>query len=199
MRVVLWTLPVLAALSTSAAHAQNAAGAPAAGQADARRAETPEEIVVRGRRLEDLRFEVEKARVRAYDVFNELNSTDDFDIRCNAETRTGTRMGRQVCVAQFESRISSRASKDYMAAIRDHCGGQLTQDCIFDTNIAGFGKAAAQAVEGEAPRQRALLNQEIHRLARTDLRFGQAILDFYDASMRYQEERERPRTRRRER
>jgi hypothetical protein len=29
--------------------------------------------------------------------------------------------------------------------------------------------------------KRDLLNQEIQRLAREDLRFGQAILDFYDA------------------
>jgi hypothetical protein len=195
MRVVLWMLLVLAALSMRATHAQGAGATPS----DAQRSEAPEEIVVRGRRLEEFRLEVEKLRVRAYDIFNEINSSDDFDVHCAAEQRTGTRRRRQVCAAQFEIRISSRAGKDYVAAIRDRCQGQLTQDCIFDPNTAGFGLAAAKAVEGEAPRHRELLNQEIQRLARTDLEFGQAILDFYDANLKYEEERKRPRERGRER
>ena len=137
--------------------------------------------------------------MRAYDIFNEINSSDDFDVHGVTEQRTGTRRGRQVCAAQFEVRISSRAAKDYMAAIKDACNGQLTQDCMFDPNMAGRGLAAAKAVEGEAPRHRDQLNQEIQRLARTDLRFGQAILDFYDANLKYEEERKGPRERRKER
>jgi hypothetical protein len=160
--------------------------------------ERPEEIVVRGKRLADFRVEVEKARVRAYDVFNEINSTDDFDVSCNVEQRTGTRLGRQVCVARFEGRVSRRAAQDYMAAIRDRCQGQLSADCMFDPNIAGAGTLAAKGVEGELPRQRALMSEEIYRLARTDLRFGQAILDFYEASQRYEEERNGSRERKRE-
>jgi hypothetical protein len=205
MRVVLWILPVLTSLSGGAAHPQSAGATPSSqGSAaavvdDRRSADAPEEIVVRGRRLEEFRLEVEKLRVRAYDIFNEINSTDDFDIRCESETRTGTRLERQVCVARFENRISSRASKDYMAAIKTNCLGGLTQDCIFDPAVAGHGIVAAKGVEGEAPHQRALLNQELHRLARTDLRLGQAILDFYDASLEYEEERKRPRERRRAR
>jgi hypothetical protein len=205
VRVVLCTLPVLTALSTSLACAQSAATPTrpeyptAIGGTDARSLEAPEEIVVRGRRLEEFRLEVEKLRVRAYDIFNEINSSDDFDVHCATQQRTGTRRGRLVCAAQFEVRISSRAAKDYMAAIKDACGGQLAQDCMFDPNMAGRGLAAAKAVEGEAPRHRHQLNQEIQRLARTNLELGQAILDFYDANSKYEEERKRPRERRRER
>jgi hypothetical protein len=198
MRVVLWTLVSLTALTAAEACAQNAAAAtPAA--VGARPTETSDEIIVRGRRLADFRVEVEKARIRAYDIFNEINSSDDFDVSCNLEQRTGTRLGRQACVARFEGRISSRAARDYISGIRVACQGQFTQDCMFDPNIAGYGLVAAKAVEGEAPRQRDLFDEEIHRLARTDLRFGQAILDFYDASVRYEEERKRPRERARER
>jgi hypothetical protein len=193
---------MLAALAAGAG--QSAAPALAenpaiAGGTNVRSLEAPEEIVVRGRRLEEFRLEVEKLRVRAYDIFNEINSSDDFDVRCVTEQRTGTRRGRQVCAAQFEVRISSRAAKDYMAAMKDACNGQMTQDCMFDPNMAGHGLTAAKAVEGEAPRHRDQLNQEIQRLARTDLRFGQAILDFYEANLKYQDERKRPRERRRER
>jgi hypothetical protein len=68
---------------------------------------------------------------------------------------------------------------------------------MFDPSKGGAGLVAARSIEGEAPRQRALLNEEIQRLARTDLRLGQAILDFYEASHKYEEERKRPRGRRR--
>jgi hypothetical protein len=161
--------------------------------------ETPDEVIVRARRLAEFRVEVQLARERAYAIFNEINSTDDFDITCELGPRTGTRVGRQVCAARFEGRISSRAAKDYLATMRWLCGGELglTQDCIFGPQ-SGQGMAAARAAESEAPIQRDRLEQEIHRLARTDLRFGQAILDFYDASVRYEEERKRSRARTRD-
>jgi hypothetical protein len=196
MRVVTLMLLSIAVFDSGVALAQGA-GRDAVG--DARSTERPEEIIVRGKRLAEFRVEVELARERAYAIFNEINSTDDFDVSCNDEMRTGTRVGRQICAARFEGRLSRRAAQDYLFAIRDQCGGQLQAECMFDPNRAGYGLAAAKAVEGEAPRQRALLNEEIHRLARTDLEFGQAILDFYDASVKYEEERKRPRERTRDR
>ena len=41
-----------------------------------------EELVVRGRRLSDFRSALEIARVRVYDLFNDLNSDDAFDVHC---------------------------------------------------------------------------------------------------------------------
>jgi hypothetical protein len=138
--------------------------------------------------------------VRAYGIFNEINSTDDFDVTCNLEESTGTRLSRQVCAPRFEGRISSRAAKDYLATMRWVCNGDggLTKDRIF-SQASGAGIAAARAAESEAPTQRDRMTEEINRLARTDLRFGQAILDLYDASLKYDEERKRPRERTRER
>jgi hypothetical protein len=156
--------------------------------------ETPEEVIVRGRRLADFRVEVELARERAYDIFNEINGDDDFDVHCVLEERTGTRMRGQVCRAQFEGRISSRAAKEYMSALKWVCPLGVTQDCIFSEASSG-AISRAQGVEGEALNKRKELNQKIVRLANEDPRFGQAILDFYDASLRYEEERERPRER----
>jgi hypothetical protein len=159
--------------------------------------ETPEEVIVRGRRLADFRIEVELARERAYDIFNEINSDDDFDVHCVLEDRTGTRMRGQVCRAQFEGRISSRAAKEYMSALKWVCPFGVTQACIFSEASSG-AISRAQGVESEALNKRKELNQEIVRLANEDPRFGQAILDFYDASLRYEEERERPREQTRE-
>lgn len=199
MRIVALILFSIAVSSPDSAGAQNEPAARDGGDAPSQ--ETPEEIVVRGKRLVAFRLEVELARERAYDLFNEINSNDDFDIQCTAEQRTGTRLGRQVCAARFEGRISSRAGKDYLSALRAVCNqdpGGLTQDCMF-SGASSYGIAAAQATESEAPIKRDLLHAEIHRLARENLEFGQAILDFYDTSLKYQEERKRPRGRRRER
>jgi hypothetical protein len=80
--------------------------------------ENPEEVIVRGRRLGELRFEIEQARIRAYDIFNEINSDDDFDVRCQDKSRSGTRMPQQVCRARFEDRISSRAGQEYIATLK---------------------------------------------------------------------------------
>jgi hypothetical protein len=200
MRSVLSVLALLAALSVDAAHAQSAATASSGGEGSAASggSESTEEIVVRGRRLADFRVELEKARVRAYDIFNEINTGDDFDVHCVLEESTGTRMRQQVCRARFEGRISSRAAQEYISALRWSCPDGLTADCIFSDRSAA-GISAAAAVESEAPAKRDLLNQEIHRLAREDLRFAQAIVDWYDANLRYEEERKRSRERTRER
>ena len=117
------------------------------------------------------------------------------------EPRSGSRMGRRVCAARFEGRISANASKDYLGMMRAICPDAegLTQRCLFDPGLASRGMAVARSAENEALTQRDRLEAEIQRLARTDLRFGQAILDFYDASVKYEEERKRSRERKRER
>jgi hypothetical protein len=190
-------LVLLTAASATGAAAQSAAVSPSAAASRAA-SEQAEEIVVRGRRLADFRIEVEQARVRAYDIFNEINSDDDFDVRCAHEQATGTRMRQQICRARFEDRISATAAKDYFSALRWRCG-EVTADCIFDPDKSAAGISAAQAVEGQAPIRRDQMNEEIYRLARENLEFAQAILDWYDATLRYDELRTGRRDRARER
>lgn len=189
-------LVLLAAVGTAGAQVESAAVRPTAEEAEAA-SEQAEEIVVRGRRLADFRVEVEQARVRAYDIFNEINSDDEFDVRCVHEKTTGTRMRQQVCRARFEDRISSTAAKDYFSALRWVCG-EVTADCIFSDRSAA-GISAAQAVEGQAPIKRDQMNAEIYRLARENPKLARAIVDWYDATLRYEEQRTGRRDRARER
>lgn len=56
-----------------------------------------------------------------------------------------------------------------------------------------------KAVEGQARGMHDRMSDEILRVARTDLRLGQAILDFYDTSLKYDEQRKRSQERTRER
>jgi hypothetical protein len=171
------------------AQSERAAGqrADVAGQQEA-----PEEVVVRGRRIGELRAEIEDARQRAYGIFNEINSNDEFDVRCRKDSRAGTNVPTQVCRAQFEERISSAAGQEYLSGLFRACrgGGGVTQDCMF-SNAAAAAISAAQGVEGQAPSKRDQLKDEILRLANEDERFAQAIIDWYEANQQYEAARKR--------
>jgi hypothetical protein len=60
-----------------------------------------DEITVLGTRsMRTLRLEVQAARERVYDLFNSLNSDDEFDIHCRNVPRTGTRIPRAGAAAR---------------------------------------------------------------------------------------------------
>jgi len=155
--------------------------------------EKPEEVVVRGRRIGELRAEVEDARQRAYELFNDLNNNDDFDVYCHKESRSGTNVPQVICRAQFENRISASAAKEYLSGLFSACNqeeGGVTQDCMFSNAGAG-GINRAQGVEGQLPGKREQMTDEIFRLARENDEFAKAILDWYEASRQYDEARKR--------
>jgi hypothetical protein len=152
-----------------------------------------DEVIVRGRRLTELRFEVEQAQERAYAIFNALNSDDDFDVYCREERKYHSRATQRTCRAQFENRISAEAAQEYMAALNWQCPvGTPTQECIFSDYSSG-AISAAQGAEGQAPTKRRQMQDEIVRLANQDERFAQAILDWYETTQQYEAARKRRR------
>jgi hypothetical protein len=187
---------VLFSISVSGAGFAGAQGEPAAPQrvVVAPQQEAPEEVIVRGRRIGELRADIETARRRAYDIFNEINANDEFDVYCRKESQPGTNVPRQVCRAQFERRISADAASEYMGTLARNCpvvdGEVNTQACMF----SGYGQSAAdsaRAIEGQLPGKHEQMSAEILRLANEDERFGQAILDYYEASQQYEAARKR--------
>jgi hypothetical protein len=185
MRIVAAILISIAASGGGAALAQSEGADAQAPQANS------EEVIVRGRRLNDLRSEVQVARERAYGIFNEINSDDDFDVYCREEGRTGTRATQRVCRAQFENRISAAAAKEYMSSLSWSCPGQLAgQECMFSDYSSG-AMSAAQGVESEALTKEDQMKEEILRLANQDEKFAQAILDWYEANQQYEAARKR--------
>ena len=176
-----------------AALAQSEPAAPQRAE-DSARQEAPEEVVVRGRRIGELRAEIEVARRRAYDIFNEINTNDEFDVRCRKESKPGSNVPAQTCRARFEYDISADAASEYMRSLAWNCpvvGGVLdTQACMF----SGYGQSAAdsaRAIEGQLPSKRDQMNAEILRLANENDEFAQAILDYYEASQQYEAARKR--------
>jgi hypothetical protein len=151
--------------------------------------ENPEEVIVRGRRLGELRSDVQLARERAYGIFNEINSSDDFDVYCREEGRTGTRSTDRVCRAQFENRISADAAQEYMSSLSWRCPAGLPgQECMF-SDYSSSAISAAQGIESQALSKREQMKKEILRLANEDDRFAQAIIDWYEANQQYEEAR----------
>ncbi len=195
MRPVLLILALLVTLCAGAAHAQGTAAARDSANASQ---QPTEEVVVRGRRLTELRAQVQKTRENAYAIFNEINTTDDFDVHCHDEKKHHSRVTQRVCRAQFEDRVSGAAAKEYMATLTWSCpAGSPGQECIF----SGYGQRAAdraRTVEGEVPLLHDRMDDELQRLAEQDPRFAQAILDFYEASQQYETSRRRSRERSRD-
>ena len=193
-RLVALIAPSIAALCGGAALAQSE---PAARERTDKAAsqEKPDEVIVRGRRVGELRAAVEDARLRAYDLFNDLNNNDDFDVYCHKESRSGTNVPQVICRAQFENRISADAAREYLSGLFSACSGPedttgISQDCMFSNKGAG-GIARAQGVEGQLPGKREQMTDEIFRLARENDEFAKAILDWYEASKQYDEARKR--------
>jgi hypothetical protein len=46
-----------------------------------------------------------------YDLYNSLNTDDDFDTRCYEEARTGSHIKRRVCRANFYGKLLARETE----------------------------------------------------------------------------------------
>jgi hypothetical protein len=74
-----------------------------------------EEIVVRGyKTLIVLQHEMYEAEEALYDIFNSLNSNDDFDIRCYKEAATGSKLKTRVCKTQKLGKILAEQTQAMM-------------------------------------------------------------------------------------
>jgi len=75
-------------------------------QSESAQAEEPpgpiEEVIVRGSKsIIDLKHEMYEAEDALYDLFNSLNTDDQFDIHCHEEAPTGSKLKLRVCKANY--------------------------------------------------------------------------------------------------
>ena len=72
-----------------------------------------EEVIVYGEvPLTQLRAQAYRAMDKYFATFNELNSRDEFDIRCRWVAPTGTRIAQRVCRAKFVNDLEARAYRE---------------------------------------------------------------------------------------
>ena len=81
-----------------------------------------EEVIVPGRRPENLRVEIERLEADVYERFNALNSDDDFDIHCFKQAPTGSNIPVRNCAPNFVTRAESGAAKKLLADGRTGAG-----------------------------------------------------------------------------
>jgi len=80
--------------------------------------EVIEEVVVYGERsLSNLRSDLFAAQEDFFDVFNSLNSSDEFDIDCEFMTPLGERRRYHVCAPKFAARAQSATSAQYTLSL----------------------------------------------------------------------------------
>lgn len=155
-----------------------------------------EEVTVRGRpSLSAYRLEVIAARERIWDVFNEINSDDRFDIACSRKSRTGTRMTRRVCRPQYADYATSEAGRDFVRRVQLSCppGPSGAPDPVCVEAAYATGTAEAQRYIGEIAHMDRRLDEEAQRLARENPQLAIAILDYQSKQREYEQARQRRR------
>ncbi len=148
-------------------------------------AEQIDEIVVLGTRsLRSLRLEVQSARERVYDLFNSLNSDDDFNIQCYNAPRIGTRIPQRVCRPQYADIATADASEEFHRLLVLYCDGQLA-----DEGCIQAAAAPAQATVSAIPLRDRQLAAEVQRLTRESPVFRRAITEYMVAERQYDQAR----------
>jgi hypothetical protein len=141
------TLSLLAILSLGApVLAQEPAPTPQA-------AEGVDEVVVPGRRPQNLRVEIERLERAVYERWNALNSNDEFDIHCLDSEPTGSNITQTRCAPDFVIQAESRAAENSIDSAR--------------TN--GQSRNSEYVATMQAKSQQ--LNEEMQRIARQDEQF----------------------------
>ncbi len=169
-------------LLSSALAAVTAVGSPAAPQEqrdDAGAAPQPpepstENIVVRGRRLHELRFELRVAEDAVYARFNDINSDDRFDIHCEDEKRTASRMTERRCLSNSWREQDANIGEGTTRALQGLPGG---------ANLGSF--------RAEQLRMQQLLQEELLRLALHDDGLKRAVMELGEKQLQLDEVRGR--------
>ncbi len=115
-----------------------------------------DEVVVQGRNFGTLRLEIQRAEEALYERFNAINSKDEFDITCDYEVLTGSKIPRRVCRANFWRTSEARAAHETVLRLQ------------------GSSSFDARTFEAQALYKQGLLAAELRRLAATDPDLKQA-------------------------
>jgi len=111
--------------------------------------EIEEITVIAEQTFSTLRVQIEAAEEEVFALFNELNSSDEYDITCTVEVYTGSHLPQRDCMAAFLRDAIAQNIQDYVQGI----DVQLTHDQVEST-------VYEKAVELEAEMTRLILTNE---------------------------------------
>jgi len=121
-----------------------------------------EEITVQGERtIYALRLAIESAETEVYNLFNELNTNDEFDVTCKEVRYTSSHISRRTCMAAYLRKEEAYHLQDYVQSIQ--IGGGLISGGL---GTPGSGMLLTlDAVKGEVHQKTVAMEQEMLRLA----------------------------------
>lgn len=144
---IVWSAAVPAALGQEPAEP---------GRSGPREPPEPADMIVTGQRLSDLLLEIQRAEEAVFARFNELNSTDEFDIQCRHEKVYGVR--QRFCMSNSWRKQNGNMARALVRAMR----GQ------------GNGSESSLYREEQLRKER-LLNEEMRQLATEDVQLRDAL------------------------
>jgi hypothetical protein len=125
----------------------------------------PADIIVRGRGYSELRLRIRLAEEAVFARFNEINSTDDFDIHCRTEAVTGTRIHSRSCLSNSWREQDANMAQALIRRMR------------------GEGGPPPDQFRGEQLVMQRRLSEEAQRLALEDEALGEAVLQLGQARL----------------
>lgn len=136
--------------------------------------EQPIEVVeVVGQRLQELRFQIEDARLDIYEIFNSLNTDDEFDVHCEGRKETGSLIKHTICEPAFVGMALENTAR---AAFLDRNANGLPAS----TSIAPLA-------QGGIAQKNLQLRDKMVELANKDAKLQSAILDLQQLMAEYAE------------
>ena len=153
-----------------------------------------EEITVIGQKeLYSLKMEVIRAEDLKFEIFNSLNSTDDFDITCEMLAGTGTHIKYRVCDVNFIKNARAEDAQRLLDSVLRTSG--ITLNTEQGDSIATGGSIDLGLIRSEqqlavqfAPRYKAL-NKEMIALSVEHPELAAAIIRANELKQRYLAER----------
>jgi hypothetical protein len=76
-----------------------------------------DEITINSKKLRELERGAIAAEDRFYERFNTLNTNDDFDIHCQMERETGTKVPRRQCRVRFLVEAGAMDGQDFLRGL----------------------------------------------------------------------------------
>ena len=133
-----------------------------------------EEIIVKGESLSSLRMEMIRAEDLKFEIFNSLNSTDDFDITCEWRAPLGSRVTRRFCDVGYMKKARAEDARLFMQSMQDG---------------TPFLHHSDHQLNGEFAHKTEALNKEIVELGSKHPSLAKAMINEYELKQRYIVER----------
>ena len=135
-----------------------------------------DEVIVTGdSSLVSLRMEVYRAEEYKFEIFNSLNSTDEFDITCEWRAPLGSNIKRRFCDAGYIKEARAEDARQFM-------------DNMTEGSIEFLHRSDEQLVRGFAHKAKAL-NKEMIALAIKHPELATAMIRSHELNRLFQEEK----------